>query len=59
MLGTIEVADEDLPDGVTIVHDEPIDVTDGMGRLRHCRIVSWASVGPLWQITVVDLDQGA
>jgi hypothetical protein len=60
LLGTLEIADEDMPEGMEpIATGRPIDVTDGMGRLRHCKVVSWSTVGPLWQITVADLDQGA
>ena len=36
-----------------------IDVTAGAGTLRHCKVASWSNAGPLWQITLADLMQGA
>jgi hypothetical protein len=63
MMGVIEIASEDLsvPDWQWngFATDQPIDVTDGNGNVRACKIDSWRNVGPLWQLTLVDLNQGA
>ena|ERR1035438_6548250 len=60
LMGVIEVAMED-PDGFTLTFatGQLIDVTDGTGTLRHCKVVTWSNVGPLRQITLADLNQGA
>ena len=57
MLGTIEIAQEDFPEGTvfSLATGLLVDVTDGAGVLRHCKVDSWKNLGPLWQITVVDL----
>jgi hypothetical protein len=57
-MGTVEIADCDLPDGVDFASDAPITVTDGAGNIRSCKIVSWKSGVPIWQLTVHDLNQG-
>lgn len=59
LMGTIEVAAEDVPEKAPFAAGQLLDVTDGAGTLRHCKIESWESAGPLWQITVCDLNQGA
>jgi hypothetical protein len=58
LMGLIEIAVEDFPAKAALATGQPIDVTS-MGILRHCKVASWANLGPLWQITVVDLNQGA
>ncbi len=59
-MGILEIAEEDVPDGLTLTIStgQLLDVTDGTGILRHCKIASWINFGPLWQITVVDLTKG-
>jgi hypothetical protein len=57
-MGVIEIAAEDFDDMPIFATGQPIDVTS-MGTTRHCKIVSWMSVGPLWQLTLADFNQGA
>jgi len=57
-LGTVEIADCDLPDDTAFATDQPITVTDGAGNIRSCKIVGWKSGVPLWQLTVHDVNQG-
>ena len=59
LMGVIEIADEDLPADSELATDQEITVTDGLGRDRDCKIVSWKQSGPLWQIAVHDLNQGS
>lgn len=58
LTGTVEVADEDLPDGFEFASDQEITVTDGLGRTRDCKLVTWRQSGPLWQLVVHDINQG-
>ena len=58
LMGVIEIAAEDFDDMPTFATGQTVDVTS-MGTLRHCKIASWMSVGPLWQLTLADLNQGA
>lgn len=58
LIGMVEVADEDLPDDTAFATDQEVLVTDGLGRKMNCKLVSWKPSGPLWQLTVHDLNQG-
>lgn len=60
-VGVIEIANQDFPTDAppTFATDQPITITDSFGNVRSCRIQSWRSVGTLWQLTVIDLNQGA
>ena len=59
LVGLIEVAVEDLPTTPTLATGQLMDVADSAGTLRRCKIESWRPVGPLWQITVVAVNQNA
>jgi hypothetical protein len=60
LMGVIEVADEDLPEsGFPFSTGQPVTITDGTETPRACKVESWRNLGPLWQVTVVDLSQGA
>lgn len=59
LLGIVEIANEDFPFPAGLATDQEMDVTDGAGVVRYCRVVSWTNLGPLWQVTVADLNQGA
>jgi hypothetical protein len=58
-LGQIEVLREDLPAGAELRTGMRIEVSDCFGNARVCRVESWRSVGPLVQITLAAVDQGA
>jgi len=59
LMGAIETAAEDMPANTALASGQLIDMADSRGTTRHCKVVSWVSMGPLWQITVCDLNQGA
>ena len=60
LMGVVEIADEDLPDEpFPLSTGIPVTVTDGTGTPRACKVDSWRNLGPLWQLTVIDLSQGA
>ena len=59
LMGTVEIAAADFEDAPTFSTGQLIDVMDSAGTVRHCKISTWLSVGPLWQLTLVDLNQGA
>ena len=59
LMGTIETAAEDMPANTALATGQLIDVADSRGTTRRCKVASWVSMGPLWQITLAALDQGA
>lgn len=61
LVGLVEIAAEDVPADVAfgIKTDMPLEVTDAAGRVRQCRVASWSNLGPLWQMSVIDVSDGA
>lgn len=59
LMGTLEIAKGDLPDQLQFRSEQPIIVTPKIGIARNCRIHSLTDTGPLWQLTLKDLNQGA
>ena len=48
-----------IPTGACFSTGQRVSVTDGAGVTRDCKLESWRAVGPLWQIAVVDVNEGA
>jgi hypothetical protein len=59
MLGDIQLAADDLPDGTKFKSGQNVTVTRNTGQVHQCQIFSVSTLGVLLHLTLRDLSEGA
>lgn len=59
LLGDIQVAVADLPEGAEFKAGQNVTVSPNTGAVRPCKVHSYKELGPLISVTLRDLNQSA